>query len=483
MLFNSIEFLLFFPLVVLLYFALPHKWRWLLLLAGSYYFYMCWKLEYVFLIMASTLIDYYTGLKMSKLKKKKARKPYLYLSIFVNLAILFGFKYFNFFNDSVHFVFSQFNIFYNVKEFNVLLPVGISFYTFQTLSYSIDIYRGTGKAEPHLGIFAVYVSFFPQLVAGPIERSTNLLPQFHKKNEFSYELMTSGLKLMLWGFFKKVVIADRIGIFVQNIYKDPLSHDGITIYLASFLFLIQIYCDFSGYSDIAIGSARTMGYKLMKNFDRPFISRNISDFWSRWHISLNTWFRDYVLFALPFGKNKKRIKFRLNLNMVITVLLVGLWHGASWTYVLWGASIAVIMIYDNATKKIRSSFYQNIGFNKVPTLKRSFDIITLFGILGVSAIFFRAQHASDLPVLFNQLFVAPPSLSSFVNYLFTHQIVLILSLVIFLFVFEMLHEKHNVAKLILKFPTLVRMTIYTAIIVLTLILGIFTKEEFFYFQF
>ena len=269
MLFNSLEFLIFFPVVIALYFALPYKLRWIFLLLASYYFYMCWKAEYLVLIIASTVVDYYASLKMSQTKDKVKRKPYLYLSLLVNLGILFGFKYFNFFNDSARALFEQFDMFYNVPAFDVLLPVGISFYTFQTLSYTIDVYNDRIAAEKHLGIFALYVSFWPQLVAGPIERPQNLLPQFWQKQVFDYENVTNGLKLMAWGFFKKLVIADRLADFVNEVYNHPHSYEGLTLILATISFAFQIFCDFSGYSDIAIGAALIMGYRLMKNFNSP----------------------------------------------------------------------------------------------------------------------------------------------------------------------------------------------------------------------
>ena len=295
MLFNSLEYLIFFPIVVALYYAINHKWRWLLLLAASYFFYMSWKAEYVILIMASTIVDYYAGLQMGKAGSRKKKKPYLVLSIIVNLGILAGFKYFNFFSENMNVLLGDLNIFQRIPELKVLLPVGISFYTFQTLSYSIDVYRGITRPEKHLGRFALYVSYFPQLVAGPIERSYNLLPQLKEQKAFNPQNLISGSKLMLWGFFKKIVIADRIGIYVTSIYANPGEHTGLPVILATTLFAFQLYCDFSAYTDIARGTARLMGIDLMKNFNRPMISRSLTDFWNRWHISLTTWFRDYQI--------------------------------------------------------------------------------------------------------------------------------------------------------------------------------------------
>jgi len=305
MLFNSLHFLFFFPVVVGVYFIIFHRFRWIFLLTASYYFYMCWKVESVVLIMVSTLVDYFSALGMERAKGEGKRRLYLFLSLTANLGLLFMFKYFNFFNDSIHQLFNHFNIFYGVSNFNLLLPVGISFYTFQTLSYSIDVYLKMRPAETHLGYFALYVAFFPQLVAGPIERSTRLLPQFFKKQEFNYDKARSGLLLMLWGFIMKVVIADRLALAVNTVYADPTAFTGVPILIATYFFAIQVFCDFAGYSCIAIGVARIMGIDLMENFKRPYFARSIYDFWNRWHISLTSWFRDYLFIPLSIGDQRK----------------------------------------------------------------------------------------------------------------------------------------------------------------------------------
>ena len=282
---------------------------------------MSWKAEYLILIIISTIIDYFAAIQMSKQTVSSKRKLYLLLSLFVNLGLLFGFKYFNFFSDSLCTIFDQFNIFYNVPTFKVLLPVGISFYTFQTLSYTIDVYRKKREPEKHLGIFALYVAFFPQLVAGPIERSTRLLPQLVEKYNFNYDRVTDGLKLMLWGFFKKVVIADRIAVIVNQVYSNPNEAAGIPLLIGTYLFAFQIYCDFSGYSDIAIGAAKVFGIDLMQNFRRPYFAKSIREFWQRWHISLSTWFRDYLY--RPLGGNHTS-RWRWYYNIMIVFLISGL---------------------------------------------------------------------------------------------------------------------------------------------------------------
>ena len=315
MLFNSFHFLMFFPIVVGLYYALPQKFRWILLLIASYYFYMSWKAEYIILIVASTLVDFGAGLAIENADSKKRKQLWLFLSLFVNLGLLFTFKYWDFFNDSIRDTLNLFSIQFDPSTLKLLLPVGISFYTFQTLSYTIDIYYDKIKPIKHVGIFATYVSFFPQLVAGPIERAKHLIPQFYNKVVFEYERVKNGLLLMLWGFFVKIVIADRLAILVNTVYKHDeshnylLDHTGASLFIASFFFMFQLYLDFSAYSNIAIGAARVLGFDLQSNFRRPYLATSISDFWHRWHISLSTWFRDYVY--IPLGGNKRGVKRHL----------------------------------------------------------------------------------------------------------------------------------------------------------------------------
>ena len=392
MLFNSIEYILFFPLVVSLYFILPYKYRWILLLTASYYFYMSWKVEYVILILASTIVDYWAALQMAKEVDKKGRRKYLLVSLMSNLGLLFGFKYFNFFSNSAREAFDAISISIDIPYFDVLLPVGISFYTFQTLSYTIDVFNGHRDPEKHLGIFALYVSFFPQLVAGPIERSTSLIPQFHRNHDFNYKLMVSGLKLMLWGFFKKLVVADRVGIYVDKIYEEPELYGGPSLLLATVLFSFQIYCDFSGYSDIAIGTARTMGYDLMENFRRPYFSRSISEFWRRWHISLSTWFRDYVY--IPLGGNRVSTS-RWYINLFIVFIVSGLWHGANWTFVAWGALHGVYLILAIAFKPLSDKLAKTLPKLSNSWMYDGWRILTTYALVLIAWTFFRADTITD----------------------------------------------------------------------------------------
>jgi D-alanyl-lipoteichoic acid acyltransferase DltB (MBOAT superfamily) len=326
-------FAIFLPIVFIVYWALPHKCRWLLLLAASYYFYMSWNPKYVFLILFTTVISYSAARLLEIMESKKKKTWILAGTAVLCLGVLFLFKYFNFISESVTDFLSLFAIQLNPITLNLILPVGISFYTFQTLSYVIDVYKGDVQAEHHFGYYAVFISFFPQLVAGPIERTGNLLPQIKGEHKFDYDQAAYGLKLMAWGYFKKLAIADVVSVYVDAAYSSLGTCTGFDLLAAIFFFTIQIYCDFSGYSDIAIGTAKLLGIDLMTNFKSPYFSTSIKEFWSRWHISLSTWFRDYVY--IPLGGNRCS-KVKRDRNLLITFLTSGLWHGANWTYVVWG---------------------------------------------------------------------------------------------------------------------------------------------------
>jgi alginate O-acetyltransferase complex protein AlgI len=367
LLFNSLQFVFFFPAVVALYFATPARFRWVLLLAASYYFYAAWKPEYLVLIFASTTVDYACARGMGAWGSDRVRRLLLYASITANIGMLFAFKYLNFFSESARAVLAEFNIFHGVPTFDLLLPVGISFYTFQSLSYTIDVYRGQTKPERHFGIFALYVSFFPQLVAGPIERSYRLLPQFFEHRGFDGPRITSGLRLMLWGFFMKLVIADRLAVYVNEVYSNPQAFAPSTLLLATYFFAFQIFCDFAGYSSIAIGAARVLGYELMQNFNRPYFAASIREFWGRWHISLSTWFRDYLY--LPLGGNRVERR-RWYLNLLVVFIVSGLWHGAAWTFIVWGALHGSYLVVSLVTSGVRERGWQGFAgaLTPVPAL-------------------------------------------------------------------------------------------------------------------
>jgi alginate O-acetyltransferase complex protein AlgI len=479
MLFNSLEFIIFFPIVVALYFALKPKYRWIMLLIASYYFYMCWNYKYIVLIAFSTCIDYVAGILLYRSKKKTLRILFLLASLFTNLGLLFFFKYFNFFGDSLNHIFSKFNIFYRVPAYNFLLPVGISFYTFQTLSYTIDIFKRQREPEYHFGKFALFVSFFPQLVAGPIERSVNLLPQINKTFHFEYERVKSGILQMCWGFFKKVVIADRLAEYVNQVYNNPGEYHGAPVILATVFFAFQIYCDFSGYSDIAIGSARIMGYELMTNFRRPYLAVSIQDFWRRWHISLSTWFRDYVY--IPLGGSRVA-KWRWHFNLFITFLVSGLWHGAEWTFLIWGALHGFYLVFANITKGQRNRMNSYIGLTDHPELYRILQIILTFLLVLFGWIFFRANNSADAITIIKDIFA--PNTGGVVNLFripadFTIALVSI-GLLIFIEIFEehiQLYEKMQ------RLARPMKWAVLTLLIFSVFIFGNWEAQDFLYFQF
>ena len=398
MLFNSFEFIIFLPIVIIFYYIIPHRFRWVLLLIASYFFYMMWNPKYIILIIISTVIDYFAGIMMSNQKVKSKRKKYLLLSLFANLGLLFVFKYFNFFNSQAGLLFEAFsNAAYPISSLKLLLPMGISFYTFQTLSYTIDVYKGTRKPERHLGYFALYVTYFPQLVAGPIERSQHLLPQLRKKHDFNYECTISALLRICWGLFKKVIIADRVAVIVNTIYGDLPSYSGIYLIIATVGFAIQIYCDFSAYSDIAIGSAKLMGIDLMENFKTPYFSKSITEFWKRWHISLSTWFRDYLY--IPLGGSRVSKKWMIFTNIMIVFVVSGLWHGANWTFIIWGFLNGLYLILERLIPKIR---IKSFSFSKIKIPSIIKQLFT-FSLTLIGWVFFRSNNISDSLYVFKNL--------------------------------------------------------------------------------
>ncbi|MFN8309952.1 MAG: MBOAT family O-acyltransferase [Chitinophagales bacterium] len=395
MLFNSLEFLLFFPIVTILYFLLPHRWRWLHLLIASCVFYMFFIPVYILILIFTIIIDYIAGIMIEDAQGAR-RKLYLMMSLVANIGVLAVFKYYNFFIGNVNELLHSLNIATNVPLLNIILPIGLSFHTFQAMSYTIEVYRGHQPAERHFGIYSLYVMFYPQLVAGPIERPQNLLWQFREEHHFDYKLAVSGLRLMAWGMFKKVVIADRLCILVNGVYAHPNDYHGLTVLLAMVFFSIQIYCDFSGYSDIAIGSARVMGFHLMKNFDRPYFSRNIADFWKRWHISLSTWFKDYLYISLG-GNRVSKIKWYRNIFIVFMVS--GLWHGANWTFIVWGALHGIYQIAGSLLQPFKDRMRAMLSINKNALWYRLQEMAVTFVLVMIAWVFFRADTFHDAFVI------------------------------------------------------------------------------------
>ena len=404
MVFNSFAFLLFFPIFLILYRVLPLKVRWIMMLVLSYVFYMGWQADLLYLILFTTAVSYVCAIMIEKNEGRRGvQKAYMLTAVIVSLAVLFFFKYFNFVSENVTALLSSFGLGVSDFTLDLILPVGISFYTFQTLSYVIDVYRGTMPAERHFGYYALYVSFFPQLVAGPIERPENLLPQLKSKNPFTVNDTVMGLKFMLVGFFKKIVIADQVAVIVNTVYNNVSGDEvnGFTVLIATLLFAVQIYCDFSGYTDIAIGCSRILGIKLMQNFNDPYSATSIKDFWRRWHISLTPWFTDYVY--IPLGGSRCK-KWRHLLNILIVFLLSGIWHGAAWTYIIWGVTHGVYQIVGNLIAKPKERLITKMGLTSSSLGVKIFNTVVTFLLVSLAWMIFRANSLSDLGALLYELF-------------------------------------------------------------------------------
>ena len=397
MVFNSLQFLIFLPVVLLVNYILPKKVRYLWLLISSYYFYMCWSAKYALLIAFSTIVTYFCGILTEKFRKKGA-KVVVAASLVINLGILFFFKYFNFTFSILGTLLSRLHIAFNAPVIDVLLPVGISFYTFQALGYTIDVYRGQIKAERNIFRYALFVSFFPQLVAGPIERSKNLMSQLEEAKDFSFDNAREGILLMLWGFFLKIVIADRIAIFVDCVYDAPDTYTGLYLILASILFAFQIYCDFAGYSTIAMGSAKMLGINLMENFSAPYLSSSVASFWRKWHISLTTWFKDYLY--IPLGGNRKG-KIRKYFNKIFVFLVSGLWHGAGISYVIWGGLNGLYQVIAEILTPLR----HRLHLDSKCALSSLFRGIFTFILVDFAWIFFRAKSFTEACIVLKNIFI------------------------------------------------------------------------------
>lgn len=492
MLFNSLHFLIFFVIVTTAYFIIEHKYRWFLLLASSCYFYMVFVPLYILILAFTIVIDYLAGRFIENSQERK-RKWFLIISLIANIGVLFFFKYFNFLNENFTYILNSAGQTNPVPYLSILLPIGLSFHTFQAMSYTIEVYRGNQKAEKFFGIYALYVMFYPQLVAGPIERPQNLLHQFYEKHTFEYKRVTKGLKLMAWGLFKKVVIADRLAIVVDSVYNNPYEQQGLSMVIATFFFSFQIFCDFSGYSDMAIGAAKVMGFKLMRNFDRPYHSKSIHEFWARWHISLSSWFRDYLY--LSIGGNRVTIP-RWYLNLFIVFIISGLWHGANWTFIIWGALNGFYMVFALATKNLKNKINQFIGLTNYPRISDVLEVLTTFTLITFAWIFFRAKSVSVAFYIIKHsivgLFKEP--ITIIIN-LYNHkQTGLVLGLpktqiiigIIAILVMEMIHllqRKHSLTEWINRQPEYLRWSIYYSLILVIIFFGVFENRQFIYFQF
>jgi alginate O-acetyltransferase complex protein AlgI len=480
MLFNSIEFMIFFPLVTILYFLLPHRLRWLLLLLSSCIFYMFFIPAYILILAITIVVDYFVGIQINKMEGNKKR-IFLIISIISNVGFLFVFKYFNFFNDNITHLATFLHWNYPIKSLSIILPIGLSFHTFQSMSYIIEVYRGKQKPEKHFGIYALYVMFYPQLVAGPIERPQNLLHQFHEKHYFDSGRIIAGLRLMLWGMFKKVVIADNLAIIVESVYKNPSTHSGLTLIIATYFFAFQIYCDFSGYTDIARGAAKVMGFGLMENFRRPYFSKSISEFWKRWHISLSSWFKDYVYISLGGSRCSNRKWYR---NLMIVFVLSGLWHGANWTYIIWGALNGFYLVFALISEKARFSLSRLLKLDKVPIINKMIKVFITFNLICFSWIFFRSKSIHDALFIVKHIFTDIRLKLTFSWVGISRYDLLICTLLIgFLLIVQLLQRKGSLSSSLEGKPILIRWGLYYAAITAIILLGVFTATSFIYFQF
>ncbi|QPD03614.1 MAG: Alginate O-acetyltransferase [Candidatus Nitrospira kreftii] len=475
MLFNSIDFILFFVVVTGMYFALPHRFRWLLLLAASCFFYMAFVPIYILILFTAIIIDYFAAIWIENTEDSHKKTLYLQMSIASVCGILFVFKYFNFFNQNIAILAKTINWNYPIESLQIILPIGLSFHTFQSLSYVLEVYHGRQRAERHFGIYSLYVMYFPQLVAGPIERPQNMLHQFHERKHFDWSHFGDGLSLILWGLFKKVVVADNLALYVDTVYNSSSLHTGTSLLFATYFFAFQIYSDFSGYSDIARGVSHIYGIELMKNFETPYFSKSIPEFWSRWHISLSTWFRDYVY--IPMGGN--RVSPSKNIfNLLAVFLLSGFWHGASWTFVIWGGLHGLYVIaYRLIGCDTRCQSAEKHQFKSYP-LVQFFKLILTFHLVLLAWVFFRAENIATAMLIIKKialdhgpLFRAP---TNFPQAMFVTGLLLALD-----WVNRKIDYWDNTSSFSLSFRTAYAVGLFFAIV----IFGMESGSQFIYFQF
>ena len=479
MLFNSIEFALFFPLVCALYFTVFRNRQTHLLLVSSCVFYMAFVPTYILILGVTIIIDYFAGIYLEKVAVRH-RKLLLVVSILATCLVLFIFKYFFFVTGTFIGVAGFLGWQFDNPTLNIILPIGLSFHTFQSLSYVVEVYRGHQKAERNFITYATFVMFFPQLVAGPIERPQNLLHQFWERHAFDYARVTSGLKRMAWGFFKKLVIADRLALYVNDVYGAPQNFNGLQLTLATVFFAYQIYCDFSGYSDIAIGSARVLGFKLMENFDAPYYATSISEFWRRWHISLSTWFRDYVYF--PLGGNRvgpiKRIR-----NILVTFGLSGLWHGAAWTYVVWGLLNGIYLIVGTLTKPFRTRLGNRLGLPETNVIRRVCMLLSTFGLTCFAWVFFRARNLDDTWYILSHLGSGWNFSRISTEQFLLRQLPVAVAGVALLEIGQLLQKRISITGFLSTLPMAPRWGLYAGFVMSVLMFGVYREAQFIYFQF
>lgn len=498
MLFNSLDFLIFFPIVVLVYFIIPVRAQYLWLLAASYYFYMCWNAKYALLILASTAVTYVSGLLIERIKqidkenawKSKSKKYVLVSSFVLNLGILFYFKYCNFAILTLCRIFAGVHIELNIPTVDIILPVGISFYIFQALGYTMDVYRGEIYAERNFFKYALFVSFFPQLVAGPIERSQNLLKQLATPKKFIFENAREGFLLMLWGFFLKIVLADRIAIFVDTVYGDWKTFSGFYLILATIFFAVQIYCDFSGYSTIAMGAAKILGVTLMENFNAPYLSTSVAGFWRKWHVSLTSWFKDYLYIPLGGGRKGKLRKYA---NKMIVFLISGLWHGAQFSFVAWGGINGLYQIIGEALQPLRNRVVTFFHLHRESLGHKLMQMLGTFILIDISWVFFRANRFREAFGILKSMITAVNPWIFFDGSLYNCGLdaknfgLMIICIVILLFADVCKHKNIVIRNIIIDQDYWFRELFVVCAIGVILLFGIwgpsFDKSNFIYFQF
>ena len=486
--FNTIQFLVFFPVVATVFFILPHRWRWILLLAASYLFYMSWNPKYIIVLLIVTAIGYVAGLWLTGETDPKSRRRKLIFSLVTIFGILFFFKYFNQANGLLQTVVSRLGGSYALTGIRVGLPLGISFFTLQAISYVIDTYRGVVRPEKHVGIFALFMAFFPQLTAGPIARSNHLLPQFYEPHSPDYENIVTGLQRMAWGFFKKLVIADRLALLVNMVYGEPSSYTGVVLILATYAFAFQIYCDFSGYADIAIGAARVMGFHLGENFQQPYYAQSIVDFWRRWHISLYNWLRDYIFYPISRALHRSRMNLRSVLSLIlppmVTMLASGLWHGTNWTFIIWGALHGLFMVISVLLSRWKNR--PSLPFTLPSYIAAGMKIFATFNLVSFAWIFFRASTLSDAVYIVGHLFVGleiPQSLFDMLPGSWYEWMIALLAIFLMEAVHWMQERNGSLRTVIRRQPVWLRWSAYYGLVLVIFMFGKFEANDFIYSRF
>jgi alginate O-acetyltransferase complex protein AlgI len=493
MTFTSLLFFGFLPIVISLYFIVPQRYRWFILLISSYYFYIlssALNIIYIFILIFATIISFFLAIFINRTENKKKRKIILLTGTIILLGLLFIFKYLGFFKENINFLFSLFDISVNIKVVQLVVPMGMSFYTFQILSYLIDVYNDKVKPEKHFGIYAAGIAFFPKLISGPIERSNKIFPQLYVNHQIEYERIIDGIKLIIWGLFKKVVIADRIAFAVNSVYGHPNDYQGFSIIIATIFLSFQIYADFSGYTDIAIGISKILGIQLTDNFNRPYLSDSIGEFWKRWHITLSFWLRDYIFLPLAYIFSRKIIKLKLNIkpevysyisSILITMFFCGIWHGANWTFIFWGIIQGFYLSIGFLLKKPRKRFYKKINLNK--TFHKYLKIITCFILVTFSWLFFRANSLSDSILLIKNLFKFNNSISLVNLFDFEANFYISVVSICFLIAIEIIQTYRQSRNKEFSITKILNVPIILLILLSIFVYGKFEQVDFLYFKF